>query len=326
MNRLLVLDFNSWLKRIKTDEPFKFDIISGGFGAFKLAEPTKIDNGWSAPILVSSELDYETRNTYDISVVVTDSPINGRLLDSQASLTIKIIDVDDNPPQLASSKQNISISIDETADGVIFSIEASDILDRDTIPRTPDNFRVKIETIQPSKFYRYLTERSTADGGWAIFAENLDGFGDDEIEVTLKVFSPSKVDLFTVSTVVFKIVDVNNNYPRLTYKTAQGSEIWEGISSKNVLEVDFTENDVSSIIQLNYDDLDKNDNAKVVFSVDNQNIDYQTFERASGNRLVLSFKQPPDFEGMLVEQTVVIEFMCTNLACFSITVKLGFKD
>ena len=69
------------VQRIKKDEPFKFDIISGGFGAFKLADPTKIDNGWSAPILVSSELDYETRNTYDISVVVTDSPINGRLLD-----------------------------------------------------------------------------------------------------------------------------------------------------------------------------------------------------------------------------------------------------
>ena len=236
--------------------------------------------------------------------MVTDSPINGRVLDNQASLTIKLVDVDDNPPQLTSSKQNISISIDETADGVIFSIEPDDILDRDTIPKRPDNFRVKIEKIQPSKFYRYLTERSTTDGGWAIFGENLDGFGDDEIEVTLKVFSSTKADLFTISTVVFKIVDVNNNYPRLTHKTAQGSEIWEGISNRNVFTVNFMENDQSSIMELNYDDLDKNENAKVVFSMDNENIDYQTFERASGNRLVLSFKQPPDYEG-IVEQIAV---------------------
>ena len=236
--------------------------------------------------------------------MVTDSPINGRVLDNQASLTIKLVDVDDNPPQLTSSKQNISISIDETADGVIFSIEPDDILDRDTIPKKPDNFRVKIEKIQPSKFYRYLTERSTTDGGWAIFGENLDGFGDDEIEVTLKVFSSTKSDLFTISTVVFKILDVNNNYPRLTYKTAQGSEIWEGISNRNVFTVNFMENDQSSIMELNYDDLDKNENAKVVFSMDNENIDYQTFERASGNRLVLSFKQPPDYEG-IVEQIAV---------------------
>ena len=239
---------------------------------------------------MASEPDFESRTIYEISLAVTDSPINGRLLDNQSRVVIEILDVDDNPPQLSSSLQNVTIVIDETDSGEIYSIDSSDINDFDTYPENRE-YIISIDTIRPVKFNRFLINRMTENDKWSILAsDGLDGFGDEEIEVTIKISSKNKPQLSTTSIIIFKIIDVNNNFPTLIYD----GKAFSGLSNRNIIDgISYNENENSeSILTLRYEDDDKNENARVVFSVDHNNIDYTT----RLNTITLKFKQPPDYE------------------------------
>ena len=126
---------------------------------------------------MASELDFESRTIYEISLAVTDSPINGRLLDNQSRVIIEILDVDDNPPRLSPSLRNVTIVIDETDSGEIYSIDSNDINDFDTYPENRE-YTISIDTIRPVKFNRFLLDRMTDNGKWSIVAsDGLDGFG-----------------------------------------------------------------------------------------------------------------------------------------------------
>lgn len=242
---------------------------------------------------MAKQVDFESRTVYEISLAVTDSPIAGRQLDSQTRVVINVLDVDDNAPQLSPSKQDVSVVIDETRSGEIYVIDRNDIIDFDSYPENRENI-VDIDLIRPSKFNRYLQMRTT-QAGWAIVArDGLDGFGEEEIEVRLKLSSKNQPDLSTYSNVLFKVKDVNNNYPTIYV----GSKKFTGVTARNTItDVTFVENESEKpILSLDYEDRDKNENARVVFSVDHSNIDYTTVERASGNYVRLYFKQPPDYE------------------------------
>ena len=239
---------------------------------------------------MASELDFESRTIYEISLAVTDSPINGRLLDNQSRVIIEILDVDDNPPRLSPSLQNVTIVIDETDSGEIYSIDSNDINDFDTYPENRE-YTISIDTIRPVKFNRFLLDRMTDNGKWSIVAsDGLDGFGDEEIEVTIRLSSKNNPQLSTISVIIFKVIDVNNNFPTLIY----GGKTFSGLSSRNVIDdISYSENENSEpILTLRYQDEDKNENARVVFSVDHNNIDYTT----RFNTITLKFKQPPDYE------------------------------
>ena len=231
---------------------------------------------------MAKQVDFESRTVYEISLAVTDSPIDGRQLDSQTRVVINVLDVDDNAPQLSPSKQDVSVVIDETRSGEIYVIDRNDIIDLDSYPENRENI-VDIDLIRPSKFNRYLQMRTT-QAGWAIVArDGLDGFGEEEIEVRLKLSSKNQPDLSTYSNVLFKVKDVNNNYPTIYV----GSKKFTGVTARNTItDVTFVENESGKpILSLDNEDRD-----------DHSNIDYTTFERASGNYIRLYFKQPPDYE------------------------------
>ncbi|XP_055333667.1 fat-like cadherin-related tumor suppressor homolog [Paramacrobiotus metropolitanus] len=119
------LPVNTFLTHIRaTDE----DAGRNGRVRFSLLTRTDIFRinsitGW---IILLRPLDRETRNVYELEVVVTDDAPEGQQKSDAAKITMKIVDENDNDPVFAAAEVSVDIVENEPAGSIIYTASAHD--------------------------------------------------------------------------------------------------------------------------------------------------------------------------------------------------------
>lgn len=186
---------------VDTASQIEYTIVSGNEGnAFKIESST-------GKITVNSPLDYENTTEYSLRIRAFDG-----IYEDYAKVTIKIEDVNDNPPVFA-DKYSRTINEEEILDECIFNIQAydPDIKDRSA----PQNIKFSIVKVQQQSMLTIDNDgclrqiqpldRDEPNGykKWQIIIAAVDENGNglrsvDEVEITL--------------------IDINDNAPFLTNK------------------------------------------------------------------------------------------------------------
>nr|KAG5699634.1 hypothetical protein BaRGS_005082 [Batillaria attramentaria] len=220
-----------------------FSIYSGNEeGVFNL-------DGYTGKLYLVRELDYETRREYSLNVSVTDAGYHPSL-SSHDFLTIKVIDVNDNPPVFTDGFSSVNIREDQQKQGPVSTLAVSD--------KDSGNFgkvRFAIISQDPNEG----TFSINADSGAIYVVRDLDRERTDYYKLTITATdqaSPASLRHTAQRTLKIFIGDVNDNAP--VFKSAPAYVVSSRARSGQIIAEVFA------------DDADTGENGEVSYSLVSQ--------------------------------------------------------
>ena len=203
---------------------FEFTIVSGNEPYAFYIKPA------TGEILVSGELDYETKPSYTLKINVSDQGMPQQTSLELATVLITILDANDHPPVFQPDEYTISIKEDVAIGTPLLSLVTTDIdkaiqtkLWFTVVLGDPANiFDVRPDPNNPSVGILYNTaslDRETVDGYiLEIQAEDADG-------------------LFATCVVIVTVLDVNDNGPHFVPPLYFGSIVEKATASQFVVKL-----------------------------------------------------------------------------------------
>ncbi|XP_062281238.1 protocadherin alpha-8-like [Scomber scombrus] len=197
----------------------------------------------SGEIRVKGNVDYEDNDVYKLDVEASDKgtpPLTG-----ECRVNIKIIDVNDNPPQIEVTSLSNTVSEDSKPGTVISLISVKDKdygVNSKIITTIHDGVPFELKSSYKENTYSVVTREF-------LNREKLSHY-----EITIKATDCGEPPLSTFKTLNIEISDVNDNRPHF---------------EKNPLEFYLIENNVAgaSIFSVSATDNDLNDNAAITYRV-----------------------------------------------------------
>ncbi|XP_069892315.1 protocadherin beta-14-like isoform X1 [Dipodomys merriami] len=194
-------------------------------------------NTLSGEVHLKSALDFEVIQSYSITIQATD----GGGLSEECTLGIKVLDVNDNPPEIKMSSVTNSIP-ENTPDTLVavFSVRDQDAGDNG---RTVCSIEEDLPFIlKPSfkNFYTLITDKA------------LDREERDEYNITITVSDLGTPRLQTQHTITLQVSDVNDNAPEFTQSSYT---LWVRENNSPALHIgsiSATDRDSGSNAQLTY--------------------------------------------------------------------------
>ncbi|XP_072256726.1 protocadherin gamma-B4-like isoform X13 [Pyxicephalus adspersus] len=197
-------------------------------------------------ITLIGNLDYEATESYEVTAEAKD----GGGLAAYCKVTILIIDINDNAPELLITSLSSSIPEDSQLDTVIALIRVHDLDSGENGEVTceiSDNLAFKL-ILSSSSYFKLLTSM------------NLDREKTQEYNISIRAFDNGSPQLSTNKTIHLTVLDVNDNPPffqKASYTVYIQENNPQGTSIHNLYASDY----------------DINENAKVSYSIISDNIE-----------------------------------------------------
>ncbi|NXL85460.1 CELR3 protein, partial [Alectura lathami] len=177
--------------------------------ALKGAEE-KMDIDASGLILLRKELDRETQDLYNLTVIASDQ--GQPRLSTVLSLTVIVDDVNDNPPLFPSSGYEVNVSEDRARGSELLTVSAMDL---DAGANALVKYRIVSQ--QPLTSSPVFLVNSTT--GQFFLSQQLDYETTKQFEVELEASDGGQPSLNTSTRVVVHVTDVNDNPPQFDQAT-----------------------------------------------------------------------------------------------------------
>ncbi|XP_044220510.1 protocadherin alpha-3-like [Thunnus albacares] len=238
----------------------------------------------SGEIRVKGIVDYEEIDVYKLDIEASDKgtpPLTG-----ECRVNIKIIDVNDNPPQIEVTSLSNTVSEDSKPGTVISLISVTDKdsgVNGKIITTINDGVPFELKPSFKENTYSVVTK------------EFLDREEVSHYEITLKANDCGEPPLSTLKTLNIQISDVNDNRPHF---------------EKNPLEFYLVENNVAgvSIFSVSATDKDLNDNAAISYHIvrEGSQNDIMSFLNINSDNGHISALKSFDFETLKTFQFQVV--------------------
>ncbi|XP_042275507.1 protocadherin alpha-8-like [Thunnus maccoyii] len=238
----------------------------------------------SGEIRVKGIVDYEENDVYKLDIEASDKgtpPLTG-----ECRVNIKIIDVNDNPPQIEVTSLSNTVSEDSKPGTVISLISVTDKdsgVNGKIITTINDGVPFELKPSYKENTYSVVTK------------ELLDREEVSHYEITLKANDCGEPPLSTLKTLNIQISDVNDNRPHF---------------EKNPLEFYLVENNVAgaSIFSVSATDKDLNDNAAISYHIvrEGSQNDIMSFLNINSDNGHISALKSFDFETLKTFQFQVV--------------------
>ncbi|XP_072252485.1 protocadherin alpha-8-like [Leuresthes tenuis] len=235
-------------------------------------------------IIVKGQVDYEENDVYELDIEASDKgtpPLTG-----ECRVTIKIIDVNDNPPEIEITSLSKTVSEDSKPGTVISLISLADKdsgVNGKIISTITNEVPFELKPSYKENTYSVVT------------MDSLDREEDSSYEITIKATDCGEPPLSTYKTLSIEISDVNDNSPHI---------------SQSPLYVYLTENNVAgkSIFSVSATDNDLNDNAAVSYHIvrERNEIDIMSFLNINSDNGQISALKSFDFETLKTFQFHVV--------------------
>ncbi|XP_068128023.1 protocadherin gamma-B5-like [Hyperolius riggenbachi] len=197
-------------------------------------------------IRIIGNLDYELKEKYELTVEAKDG---GGLVD-HCKVSIQIVDVNDNAPEITITSLSASISEDSPPDTIIAFIHVHDVDSNENgevACEISDDLPFKLIP-SSSNYYKLVT------------AKTLDREKMPNYNITIKAVDNGSPQLSTNKTIQLTVLDINDHSP-----------LFE--KSSYIVYVQENNPQGTSIHRIHASDYDINENAKISFSVISNNID-----------------------------------------------------
>ncbi|KAM3924870.1 protocadherin gamma-B4-like [Leptodactylus fuscus] len=197
-------------------------------------------------IRTTGELDYEKTKIYELSVEAKD----GGGLAAQSTVIVQVVDVNDNAPEILLSSLSTPIPEDTTLGTNVALIHVKDL-------DSGENGKVTCKLAETLDFKLLPSSNNYYK---VVTAKYLDRERKSSYNLTLEAEDEGSPSMITKKTIHIIISDVNDNEP-IFDKLLYISYISENIPAG------------SSIANIHASDLDDNDNARLMYSIINVNIE-----------------------------------------------------
>ena len=194
----------------------EFTIVSGNEPYAFYIQPA------TGEILVSGQLDYETRPSYNLKVNVSDLGIPQQTTSELATVFITILDVNDHPPVFQSDEYSISVKEDIAIGTSLLSLVTTD-----ADVSIPTKLWFTIEFGDPADLFIVEPDPNNASVGNLYTTESLDREAVDNY--ILEIRAEDADGLFATCIVIVAVLDVNDNGPHFVPPLYVGS-IMEKVS------------------------------------------------------------------------------------------------
>ncbi|XP_077122280.1 protocadherin gamma-B5-like isoform X9 [Ranitomeya variabilis] len=211
----------------------------------KIAQQVFSIDPTTGEIRTKGHLDFETTKSYDMIIEAED----GGGLVSHAKVVVKIIDANDNAPEIILSSISNTLPEDALPGTLVALINIHDVdsgANGDISCKITGSLPFEIMS-SSSKYYRLQTSNS------------LDREDNDVYNITITATDRGSPPLSTTKTIRLEVTDVNDNAP---------------VFDQARYDVYVSENKAagSSLFSVQASDLDLNDNSKIKYSIINGNI------------------------------------------------------
>uniref|UniRef100_A0A3B5R458 Si:ch73-379j16.2 n=1 Tax=Xiphophorus maculatus TaxID=8083 RepID=A0A3B5R458_XIPMA len=194
-------------------------------------------------IVVKGLVDYEEKNTYELDVEASDKgtpPLTG-----ECRLILKILDVNDNPPEIEVTSLSNTVSEDSKRGTVISLLSFSD-------KDSGMNGKILANIINDVPFELKPSYKENIYS--VVVKDNLDREEVSDYDIQIKITDCGDPPLSTIKSIKIEVSDVNDNSPQFSY---------------NILQIYIAENNVAggSIFSVSATDNDLNENAAISYSI-----------------------------------------------------------
>ncbi|XP_040197404.1 protocadherin gamma-B7-like [Rana temporaria] len=196
-------------------------------------------------IKTKADLDYESMPNYKMSVEAKD----GGGLVAKCNIVMRIVDVNDNAPEIVIASLSTPIPEDSFPGTLVALINVKDLdsgKNGEVSCHLTENVPLKLQS--SNNYYKIVT------------TENLDREKNSSYNITLLAEDEGSPPMVTQSTIYIHILDVNDNMPVFN-KPVYISYIPEQTPAG------------TSVLNVHASDLDNIENARVIYSIINTNID-----------------------------------------------------
>ncbi|CAN2391738.1 homophilic cell adhesion via plasma membrane adhesion molecules, partial [Pristimantis euphronides] len=197
-------------------------------------------------IKVLGKLDYETSDTYEMTVVAKDG--GGHV--THCKVSVQVVDVNDNAPKITIKSNSVSIPEDSPPGTVIALLNVRDLdsgVNSEVVCHISDTLAFQLIP-SSSSYYKLVT------------AANVDRERNPSYNVTIQCMDSGSPPLSTNKTLHLNISDVNDNAPafeKMSYILYIGENNQPGTSIHNVRA----------------SDSDSDENGKITYSILNSNVE-----------------------------------------------------
>ncbi|XP_027133956.1 protocadherin alpha-2 isoform X32 [Larimichthys crocea] len=235
-------------------------------------------------IRVKGAVDYEETDVYKLDVEASDKgtpPLTG-----ECRVIIKIIDANDNPPEIEVTSLSNTVS-EDSKPGTVISLLS--VTDKDSgvngkiISSITSDVPFELKPSYKENIYSIVTK------------EVLDREAISKYEITIKATDCGEPPLSTVKTLNIQIADVNDNSPHFEQNPLQFYLVENNDAGKSIFSVSATDNDL-------------NDNAAISYHIvrdGNQN-DVMSFLNVNSDNGHISALKSFDFETLKTFQFQVV--------------------
>ncbi|NWX92056.1 CELR3 protein, partial [Nothoprocta pentlandii] len=170
----------------------------------------KIDIDSSGLILLEKELDRETQEIYNLTVIASDQ--GQPVLSTALNLTVIVDDVNDNPPVFGSSRYEISVFEDEVLGKTLLTLSATDL---DAGANALVKYRI-VSQNPSTPLPVFLVNLTT---GQLSLSQQLDYETIKQYEIQVEASDGGQPSLSTTTLVVVHVLDINDNPPEFDQAT-----------------------------------------------------------------------------------------------------------
>ncbi|CAK6984815.1 protocadherin Fat 4-like, partial [Scomber scombrus] len=188
--------------------------LRGGDGTFFI-DPV------SGMVRVAGELDRETKAEYNVQVVAKDRGRPAR--SSTATLLVQVSDINDNVPKFSESEYKVEVLEIESVGTSVLSLSAAD-------PDEGANGKVTYSIFQQSPSSDPAVFDLDSSSGTLRLAQPLDYNGVKVYSLMVQASDGGTPSLVGNSSVVVKVMDVNNNPPEFS-KESYDVSVFESLAS-----------------------------------------------------------------------------------------------
>ena len=254
-------------------------------------------------VTLSQSLDFETQQTYNLTVFATDAGIPS--LSTSATLSIHITDVNDNSPLFSETSYSVAILEDTVINTVILTVNASDA-------DSSNNAALTYSILQDSSLGSIAIDSLS---GSIFLIESVDRESLQEIQLLVQTRDGGAPFRTSTIPITINITDVDDSPPvfsQNTYFTSAGEELGFG----------------ATIIRVEADDMDIGENANIQYLLTNASFLPLDINYLSGDIFVTSpglDREMIDNYLLIVEASNPSSPLFTATASVSVTVS-DFND
>ncbi|XP_038547945.1 protocadherin alpha-8-like [Micropterus salmoides] len=191
-------------------------------------------------IRIKGVVDYEENDVYELDVEASDKgtpPLTG-----ECRVIIKILDVNDNPPEIEVTSLSNTVSEDSSLEQLFHLL----VTDRDTgvngkiISHISNDVPFELKPSYKENTYSVVTKRF------------LDREEVSHYEITIKATDCGEPPLSIVKTLSIQISDVNDNRPQFSQNTLQFYLIENNVAGASIFSVSATDKDLNDNAVISY--------------------------------------------------------------------------